>query len=421
LSNNFPLLTLLSAALIVTPSVIGQNFTESVMPASVTAGFARSHAWMAIVSNPNSTLHAPGQTSCSATTNLCYYYPSDVLTAYAIPSIAHGNGGAGMTVAIVDAYYNPQTEADLASFNSDFGLPACTIAGGCLTIVSQTGGSPAGVGFNQGWAQETNLDVQTVHALAPNAKILLVAANSNSFVDLGTGVQYAETHANVVSNSYGGDEFNGETSFDTYYSTSTVPLLFSSGDHGSVTEYPCTSKYVSCVGGTNLLTTASGYRNVEAVWGDGNSGDGGAGGGCSPYVAQPTFQAGFSTCGNFRGVPDISALADPNTGLLIYLGTNASGGGAGLYVFGGTSLAAPLTAAIVATIDTARAFAGKLPLGANLAQLFYQAAANPYYRYRFYDVAHGSSGNAATTGWDKATGLGVALGPALAAYLVALP
>jgi subtilase family serine protease len=351
----------------------------------------------------------------------CFYYPSDIVTAYAINSIANGNGGAGMTVAIVDAYYNPQTEADLGTYSAAFSLPVCTISNGCLTIVSQTGGSPVGVPFNQGWAQETDLDVQTVHAIAPNAKILLVACNSANLYDLGPGVLYAQAHSNVVTNSYGEDEFSEETASDTYYSGSTVPILFSSGDTGSATSYPCTSAYALCIGGTRLLETATSFRNVESAWG-GATTSGGGGGGCSIFVPAPAFEAGYSTCGSFRGVPDVAALADEYTGFLVFLGTNAGPGGEGGYVFGGTSLASPLTAAVIAIIDTARAAASKPPLGANLNALLYQAAVSPYYRYRIYDVTTGTTGTfSAGTGWDKADGLGVILGPSMASYLVSLP
>jgi subtilase family serine protease len=401
-----------------------QNRLVPSVPGPVSAGHARPYAMRAATGNPADVVHGPGQTSCGPSGNICYYIPSDVLTAYAITHIANSNGGAGMTVAIVDAFYNSETEADLVTYSTVAGLPSCTIANECLTIVSQTGGSPSGVSSDEGWAQETDLDVQTVHAIAPNAKILLVATNSNSFTDLGAGVTYARTHSNVISNSYGAPEFDGEATFDSIYTGSPVPILFSSGDTGAVVQYPCASIYVACIGGTHLLETATAFRNIESVWGDGVGGDGGAGSGCSIEIAAPSFQTGFNTCGSSsRGVPDISALADPYTGFIVFLGTFASGGSGneGFYIFGGTSLACPLTAAIVANIDTARVAASKLPLGGNLNALLYQAAANPYYRYRFYDVSTGSNGLSAGTGWDFASGLGVALGPALASYLVGLP
>jgi subtilase family serine protease len=409
-------------ALVFVPAIYAQNKAVALMPGPALPGFKRSHAWIiSSVSGPSATVHAPGQTSCSSSTNVCYYFPADILTAYAIKSIANNNGGAGMTVGIVDAFYNPQTEADLAIYVSFAGLTPCTVASGCLTIVSQTGGSPTGVSFNENWADETDLDVQTVHALAPNAKILLVATNSNSDADLGTGVLYARANANVVTDSWGGGEFSSDVVDDgLYYAGSSVPILFSAGDVGAEVEYPCSSPYVTCVGGTHLLTTATSFRNVESVWGDGVLGDGGTGGGCSTVEPVLTAQLGYSTCGSvLRGVPDIGALADPYTGFLVALGTNACGcSSAGIYIFGGTSLASPLEAAIIANIDAARAFIGKAPLGSNLNTLLYQAAAGALYHYRYYDVTTGSSGFSATAGWDLATGLGVPMAPSLASYLV---
>jgi len=402
-------------------SIYAQATTFAIMPASsVPSGAYRPYLWSVSVAAPAALVHGPGQ-NCGSP-NVCYYFPSDIVTAYATGFILNGQGGAGITVAIVDAYYNSQTEADLGSFSTFFGLPACTIANGCLTIVSQTGGAPT-AGFNASWSEETDLDVQWVHAMAPNAKILLVTGDSNTFQDLGTAILYAQAHADVVSNSYGANEFSGEATIDTYYSSSTVPILFSSGDTGAVSEYPCASTYVTCVGGTHLLETSTSYRNVESVWGNGTAGNGGSSGGCSSQISAPSWQTGYSTalCGTARGMPDIAALADPLTGALVYLGTNASSGASGLYDFGGTSLACPLTAGLIANIDAARVAAGKSKIGANLPSLIYQAAASPYYHYRFYDVTTGSSGFAAGSGWDKATGLGVPLFPALTNYLVGLP
>src|SRR5262249_4582267 len=143
------------------------------------------------------------------------------------------------------------------------------------------------------------------------------------------------------------------------------------------------------------------------------------------YELAPSFQATYAAvCSGARGVPDVSAIADPYTGVIVYLGSFAAGGAAnvGYYVFGGTSLAAPVTAAVIANIDTARAAASKAPISrANLTMDLYNGAAGALYRYRYYDVSTGSSGFSAGPGWDKATGLGVALGPSLAAYLVSLP
>jgi subtilase family serine protease len=351
----------------------------------------------------------------------------DVNTAYTTGFIKNGNGGAGMTGAIVDAYFNSQTEADLANFNSTYGLPPCTIASGCLTIVGQTCGAPPaqppGPPFADGiagWFGETDLDVQWVHAIAPNAKIFLVAANSSFFSDFIPAEACAKANADVVTNSWGGGEFSGQNSLDSAWSA-TIPILFSAGDAYLATEYPCTSPNVTCVGGTNLTETTTSHRNRESVW-DESSG-GGTGGGCSAFESEPAFQSGFSTCGSARGVPDIAAIADPYSGVVVYLGNNANnGGGAGIGIIGGTSLASPVMAGVIADIDASRVAAGKAILSGtapfNLGSELYPAAGNPYYHYRYYDV---TSGTGATAGWDDVTGLGVTLNPALTSYLDSLP
>jgi kumamolisin len=176
---------------------------------------------------------------------------------------------------------------------------------------------------------------------------------------------------------------------------------------------------VTCVGGMHLLETGASCRKLESVWDEITGG--GTGGSCSLFESEPPFQSGFSACGTQRGVPDIAAVADPYTGVLVYLGSNA--GGPGLFVIGGTSLASPVMAAIVAIVDASRVAQGKTILGGsatsfNLTSLLYQAAVSPFYHYRLYDVTAGTNAEA---GWDTATGLGVTLNPALAAYLDSLP
>lgn len=408
-------------------SVYAQNAARAIMPRPAAAGHARSHAWAAPAATPFlAVTHGPGQSCGVSENNVCYYNPVDFTTAYAIGSIANGNGGAGMTVAIVDAFYNSQTAADLATFSSAFGLPAPNI-----TVVSQTG-SVCPTGCNapggsdaEGWAIETDLDVEAVHSIAPNANILLVTSTDDSLSNLFTAEVYAYTHADVVTNSWGANEFAGETTGESTLSASSVPLLFSAGDTGAVPEYPCMSAYSVCVGGTKLLETPTSFRSLESAWGTDSSG--GGGGGCSAYITAPAFQSGFSTsdCGTFRGAPDVSADADEYTGLNTYLGSFAALGicstcTAGGYVVGGTSLASPLTAGLIANVDADRVFNGKSKLGAATNHEIY-AAGSVSYHYHFYDVTTGSTGNAAAPGWDNATGLGVALGPSLAVYLVTLP
>jgi subtilase family serine protease len=395
---------LAAATALLSQATYGQNFP--VVP-DTGDGSPRPFVWM--VATPDA-VHGPGQTCVSPT---CFYIPSDIQRAYATAFLQNGAGGAGRTVAIVDAFHDPAIAANLATFSSTFGLPPC--GAGCFTQVNQTGGAPS-AGYNAGWAVETALDVQWVHAMAPNAKILLVEGDTNSFANLGAAVTYARAHADVVSNSYGSNEFVGEAAFDVFYSGSAVPILFSSGDTGAAGHsYPCASTFVVCVGGTSLLETTTSFRAAETGWS-------GSGGGCSTQIAAPAWQAGFSTglCAAARGMPDIAALADPNTGVLVYL-TPPAVGVAGFYIVGGTSLATPLTAGIVAQIQNARAAAGKaIFTGANLGSAIYTAAGASYH-YRFFDVTSGNNGDPAGSGWDQVTGLGVAMGPALTFALIGLP
>lgn len=422
-------------------SVYGQTVSYPVVSRDgLQPGFYRPHSWVASPVSSVNLAHGPGQTVCN-TTNPCYYNPADLWTAYATSTFqAKHNYGQGITVAIVDAYYNPQTQADLVGFSTFYSLPLGTNPSAitCPTtpafnIVSQTGGAPTAA-FNPDWALETDLDVQWVHAMAPCANILVVTTTDNGGT-LFDGVQYAYGHADVVTNSWGGSESTDQSSLDSMYlSGTTVPVLFSSGDTPAVVQYPCSSPYSTCVGGTTLVTTASAFRSAESAWFEPTSPTSGAGGGCSTQEAVPAYQsAGFTAgpCGTLRGVPDIAALADPFSGVPLYLGTNQVSS-AGVYCcIGGTSLASPLMAGLIANVDSARLAVSKTRLNSNLNQYLYQAAGYtpagasvqpaPYgnsYRSLFFDVFTGNTGFAATTFWDRTTGLGVPLSPALANYLV---
>jgi subtilase family serine protease len=411
-----------------TQAVYGQSYP---LVPSTPPGTFRPPVWLiGGAASPSTTfVHGPGVPNCGpGAAVVCYYLPFDLQTAYATNFIPNANGGAGLTIGIVDAYYYAGAENDLNHFASSFGLPPCTVASGCLTQINQTGTvlphPPVDPDPQQGWAVETMLDLEWAHVMAPNAHLLLVEGNSNSFADLGTAVLTAQVRADVVSNSYGANEGGGESTLDFYYTGSTVPILFSSGDTGAVSEYPCASPFVVCVGGTSLFETATSYRSVEKGWS-------GSGGGCSGFEPVQPWEAPYSSpkCGaTSRGVPDTAALADPYTGVVLYISPPLAGvGSPGLYIsFGGTSLACPMTAGLVADMDASRIAAGKSRLGgfasANfLSQLLYNAAANPFYHYRYYDVTLGSSGFPATPGWDLVTGLGVPLGPALANYFDTLP
>src|SRR6266545_1663214 len=137
--------------------------------------------------------------------------PETIKSVYNFPT--GPTAGAGTTIAIVDAFDDPKAEADVNVFSSQYGLPACTTANGCFSKVNQTGGTryPR---TNSGWALEISLDVQWAHAIAPGAKILLVESRTNSFTNLLAAEDYAKTHAQYVSNSWGASEFSGESSYD---------------------------------------------------------------------------------------------------------------------------------------------------------------------------------------------------------------
>ena len=358
----------------------------NVCSALVSAGFAHCNAHVR-TDVFGDTLQPTATAAPSANPGTGAYGPTYLQSAYNAPSATNG---AGQVVAIVDAFGAPTVEADLASYRSSFGLPACTTANGCFTAVNQSGGTtyPAPpTGSNAGWMLETALDVQMVSAICPLCHILLVEANSNSLTNLGIGVNTAVAlGANVVSNSYGADEFSTEAQADHYYDHPGVAIVASSGDSGYGVEYPAASPDVVAVGGTSLhQSTNTGTRNAtETVWS-------GAGSGCSAYEAKPTWQTDTG-CGR-RTVADVSAVADPNTGVWVY----AAGG---WNIVGGTSAAAPIVGSLYA-------LAGNGASSVTMGSVPYTTPS------AFNDVVSGSNGTCptaylcnGTAGYDGPTGLG---------------
>ncbi|WAL70666.1 S53 family peptidase [Kitasatospora sp. YST-16] len=317
------------------------------------------------------------------------YGPADLLSAYKLPA----NGGAGMTVAIVDAYNDPNAESDMAVYRSQYGLPACTKASGCFKQVNQSGGSslPAN---NSGWAGEISLDLDMVSAIAPNAHIVLVEASSATMANLGTSVNTAVSlGAKFVSNSYGGGESSADTSYDSsYFNHPGVAITVSSGDSAYGAQYPAASKYVTSVGGTALKRASNTRGWSESVWLT-NSTEG-TGSGCSKYDAKPTWQK--DTGCSKRTIADVSAVADPATGVAVY----QTYGGSGWAVYGGTSAAAPIIAGVYA-------LGGAPSSGSSPASFPYAHTSS------LFDVTSGSNGSCspsylctAGTGYDGPTGLG---------------
>lgn len=319
------------------------------------------------------------------------YAPGDLLSAYNLTA----DGGAGQTVAIVDAMDDPTAEADLAVYREQFGLPACTTANGCLRKVDQRGGTtypPA----DPHWAGEISLDLDMVSAIAPNAHILLVEADTASVGDLGAGVDEAVAlGATVVSNSYGSDyrlgggEDPSDTTLDAHYNHPGTAVVASSGDYGFGVSYPAASPYVTSVGGTSLTRapgTARGW--TETAWDS-------AGSGCSLYEPKPAFQTDTG-CAN-RAVSDVSAEADLATGVAVY----STYGDTGWDIYGGTSVSAPIIAGVYADAGTPApgSYPNSYPYGA------FGAGLN--------DITGGSNGSCTpaylcngTAGYDGPTGLG---------------
>ncbi len=317
------------------------------------------------------------------------YSPAQISQAYGF-NLVSGNG-AGTTIAIVDAYNNPNIAADLKAFDTQFGLAAPPN----FTVVSQTGSTTALPANNKGWSLEIALDVEWAHAIAPGANILLVEAKSSSLTDLMAAEDYARNAAGVVvvSNSWGASEFSTETSYDKHFTTPAghqgVSFMVAAGDDGTPAEYPSSSPDVLSVGGTTLKLNANGTYSSETVWSDG-------GGGASRYEAKPSFQANVNTGGTHRGTPDVSLDADPSTGFAVYDTYGASG----WVKVGGTSASTPVWAALVAIADGSRISAGKGSLS-NVQSALYTLPSSD-----FHDITKGNNGSAAKAGYDLASGLG---------------
>lgn len=309
--------------------------------------------------------------------------PAQMKAAYGFPT---GNtAGAGMTIAIVDAYDLPTAENDLNVFSAQFGLPACTTANGCFKKVNQTGGTKY-PRYNSGWGLEIALDIEWAHAMAPGAKILLVEASSNSFTNLLAAEDYAAAHAGYVSNSWGGSESSGESSYDAHFAHSGVSFFVSAGDAGLPAEYPSASPNVISVGGTLLTFDTNGNLVSETGWTSG-------GGGCSQYETATTSQASFGgyaqvNCAGKRATPDVSLDADPNSGAAVY-DSSTYNGQKGWYQVGGTSLSSPM-------------WAGRAAVSGAFVNASYVYGNNLTFR----DITSGNNGAPCLTGFDLCSGRG---------------
>ena len=369
------------------------TFHKSLCPADKRPGYARCNAEV--------VTDAIGAQITSYSLLTGSYGPAAYRGAYGVSGIT----ATTRTVAIVDAYDNPTILNDLDAYSDNYGIPRLTrcavntgtAASPCIQKVNQTGGTtyPA---YDSNWAGEIALDVEIVHALCQNCNILLIEASSNYDSDLITAANQLaySMGANVVSNSWGGSESSSESIYDTTFNHPGVAYVFSTGDSGYGVQYPAASPYVTAVGGTSLYVNTDYTYNSESAWN-------GAGSGCSAYEAKPSFQHDASC--TRRTVADVSADADPNTGAGVYI---TASGYSGWYQFGGTSLAAPLVAAVFALGGGVGTTSGNsLPY------------ANLNYGVNLRDVTSGSTGSCsgsylctALAGYDGPTGLGTPRGTA---------
>jgi subtilase family serine protease len=381
---------------------------------------------------------APTDAFCRATFDSPCYSPQEIRHAYGVDKLVNrGYDGAGETIVIVDSFGSPTIAADLASFDEGYGLPAPP----SFKIISPLGTvpfNPTAIPDQIGWAAETTLDVEWSHAMAPDANIVLLT----SPVDETEGVQgmpqfdavenYALDHhlGQVISQSWGATENTlftpaGEQVFRQFSATygraaaMGVTVLASTGDSGAsnleqdgstfysfpTVNFPASSPLVTAVGGTSLYADTNGDYQSETVW---NSDGGASGGGISEHFSEPAYQrllpaSDQSLLGGYRGVPDISWNADPNTPILIYLSFFGTSN-AGYYSIGGTSEGSPDWAGLVADLDQ---LAGH-PIGLLNPYLYALGSVG----VGFHDITvgnnsdNGVTGYTATPGWDPASGWG---------------
>jgi subtilase family serine protease len=297
--------------------------------------------------------------------------PSDLQSAYNLPS---STAGSGETVAVIEAFNDPDIVSNLATYRSAWGLPACDSAtgAGCLTVVNQNGQTsplPKNSG-DTGWATEESLDVDMVSAICPSCKIIAVEADNQTVKDLGTADNAAVSlGADFVSNSWGVSESKKETSYDTeYFDHPGVAVVAAAGDSGYGVGYPAASQDVVSAGGTTLKKASGTTRGwTETVWS-------GTGSGCSKYEPKPTWQTD-SGCSN-RTDNDVAADANPDTGVAIYDTYDELG----WLEVGGTSVSSPI-------IASTYALAGPPAAGTNPASYPYANTGD------LYNITSGSNGS----------------------------
>ena len=371
----------------------------------------------------------------AAASLIATYTPAQIRGAYGLPALPvlganvtaaqAAQMGAGQTIYIVDAQHNPNAAAELAAFNTTFGLPACTTKAIAVTATlplpapsstacefsvvfntaagGMTGTAPA---YDAGWAMEISLDVQWAHATAPLARIVLIESADPTINNLLGGVTLANAMGpGMVSMSFGATEGNWTASVDSAFTGTDMTYLAATGDSGAEVSWPSVSSNVVAVGGTTLSYSGTGTRS-EVGWS-------GTGGGISAYTATPSYQTnavpGMGTLVR-RSVADVAFNADPASGQYVAVQTPGAATVSWLSV-GGTSLSTPQWAGLIAIANAVRAQTGKPALGSPHAVLYGQISTVPgTYASVFADITTGSDGSCAlctaTVGYDPLTGLG---------------
>jgi len=393
----------------------------------------------------------PGEASCSAIERVFYsrgsrisndlrpsaaaprvlpgYNASQIRTAYGVSE----TGTANSVIAIVDAYSYPTALADLNAYRANYGsdttaltlcpitnnipaFPTVTTGRGCFAQVNQTGRTNNLPRSSTGWNQEAALDIEMATAICPNCSILLVAANSASFADLNTAVGAAKNFSNVkaISNSYGAADFaaaglGGPNNYELA-SQMGIAVTASSGDSAYGVSAPASFTNVIGVGGTTLNLNSNNTRLSESVWYTSATQGrrvviSGTGSGCSTLNAKPAVQSSTITTCPGKAISDISAVADPATGVGVIYNN-------GFYVFGGTSVSSPIIASMFASSTFT-------PSRTRYANSFLWRTFAPG---AYYDVTVGKNLASCVTnnklcsavvGWDGPTGFGTPNGTAV--------
>lgn len=334
------------------------------------------------------------------------YLPHTIYSAYNYTyANQHNLTGSGSTIAIIDAYGDPYLAYDLSVFDNISSLPAVSLT---IHYLNKTP-----LQYNKSWALETAMDVEWAHASAPGASIVLIIAQ-NSGPALTDALSYAVSSraGNIISLSWGAPEKSvinqtgqsGLTSLSKIYmqaARENITVFAASGDNGAydgtgslAVNYPASDPFVTGVGGTSLFTYQGTYS--EKAWGGSNSlGTFGSGGGFSSVFGAPSWQKAPNFNSTSRGVPDVSAVADKYTGVMVIFGGDA-------YEAGGTSLSTPIWSGIAARLNQY----AHTSLGF-LNPLLYQISRTSLYNSSFNQISKGTNGYyTASTGWDPVTGLG---------------